>query len=59
MTFYEGTEWEMPKVISRPKCPECGMRMLEAGKPAEGRQTYECLRCGHTEVQTPRQPGSS
>jgi hypothetical protein len=33
----------------RPLCPKCEMRMITVHKPHPS-ATYECLRCGHSEL---------
>jgi ribosomal protein S27AE len=33
----------------RPPCPACGMKMVATKPLVFARQTFECLRCGHTE----------
>ena len=32
----------------RPTCPKCTMFMIAASEPRRGKQTFECLRCGHS-----------
>jgi hypothetical protein len=38
---------DMPLV--RPDCPKCSMHMIAASEVKDGKQTFECLRCGYTE----------
>ena len=40
----------MAQIVFRPLCPKCGMSMIATWPLKNGRQTFECLRCGHKET---------
>ena len=40
---------DVASLAPRPFCPKCEMRMITVHNPHPA-ATYECLRCGHTEL---------